>query len=90
MGPVLEEALPGARPRPGLTAAERTLGLAPDPLRRLAALGGDDPAAALRLSRAEAQALVAAHAAKGAPPHEAAWRHGHSRGNRAGAHRRRW
>lgn len=56
---VLQRVLPGAGD--GLLAplvhVEGEAGLPPDPLRRLAALGGEDAAARLRLSRAEAGRL---------------------------------
>ncbi|MRX49287.1 CCA tRNA nucleotidyltransferase [Paracoccus sp. S-4012] len=57
---VLAQVLPGADPAtlPALIAAERGAGVAPDWLRRLASLHGDDPAEALRLSRAEAARLA--------------------------------
>ncbi|MEM9320549.1 MAG: CCA tRNA nucleotidyltransferase [Pseudomonadota bacterium] len=56
---VLMQVLPGAN---GANAAplihiEREIGLAPDPLVRLAALGAESPADALRLTRAEAKRL---------------------------------
>ncbi len=56
---VLARILPGASAEglARLVAAEKTLGLAPDPVRRLAALGGEDPVRRLRLSRREARAL---------------------------------
>lgn len=76
MGPVLPAALPGARPFAGLVAAEASLGLDPDPLRRLVALGGDAPAKSLRLSGVDAKTLSAIAAARTLPLGEAAWRHG--------------
>lgn len=48
----------------------------PDWLARLAALGGEDPETALRLSRAEAKTLEAIRAASGLRPAGAAYRHG--------------
>ncbi|MEM9496947.1 MAG: CCA tRNA nucleotidyltransferase [Pseudomonadota bacterium] len=56
---ILRHALTGAgsaRIAP-LVTAEAALGLAPDPLRRLAALGADAPEQHLRLSRKQARAL---------------------------------
>lgn len=56
---ILGRVLPGADPRalgPFLHLAEGA-GAAPDTLARLAALGGDNPAEALRLSRAEVRRL---------------------------------
>lgn len=76
MGPVLGQALPGAAPFAGLTAAEAALDLPPDPLRRLAALSAATPETALRLSGAEAKRLSAITAARALLLHEAAWRHG--------------
>ena len=57
---VLRHALPGADPAPLplLIHAEADLGVAPDPCRRLAAIGGDNPAEALRLSRADARRVA--------------------------------
>ncbi|PTW50517.1 CCA tRNA nucleotidyltransferase [Rhodovulum kholense] len=56
---VLARTLPGADPRalPVLVALEQAEGLPPDPVRRLAALGGEAPARRLRLSKAEARRL---------------------------------
>ncbi|MBV7410993.1 CCA tRNA nucleotidyltransferase [Maritimibacter sp. DP1N21-5] len=57
---VLAHALSGAVAHvlPILVHFEAQLGLAPDPVRRLAALRGDAPETALRLSRAEARKLA--------------------------------
>ncbi|MBL3568284.1 CCA tRNA nucleotidyltransferase [Rhodovulum sulfidophilum] len=56
---VLARTLPGADPRalPVLVALEQAQGLPPDPVRRLATLGGEAPAKRLRLSKAEARRL---------------------------------
>lgn len=61
---ILARVLPGADPRdlPALLAAEAAAGAAPDPIRRLAVLGGGS-AEALRLSRAEARRLAVLSAA---------------------------
>lgn len=57
----LERALPGAdhRPLAAIVRLAREAGLAPETMRRLAALGGENPASALKLSRAEAKRLAA-------------------------------
>ena len=55
MGPVLAASLPGAAAFSGLTAVEADMGLAARASRRLAALGGDLPGDALRLSRTDAK-----------------------------------
>ena len=57
---VLRHALPGAdaAPLPLLTHAEADLAVDPDPCRRLAAIGGTDPAAALRLSKGDARRVA--------------------------------
>ena len=57
---ILERILPGASAErlARLVAIEKILGIAPDPVRRLAALGGDDPVRRLRLSRREARSLA--------------------------------
>lgn len=54
---VLAWVLPGADPRALAPLVHLEAGLPPSWLRRLAVLGGDDPAQALRLSRAEARDL---------------------------------
>lgn len=55
----LARILPGAEPAAiaPLVHFEAEASLAPDPVRRLAALGGEDPTTALRLSRAQARRL---------------------------------
>jgi poly(A) polymerase len=73
--------LPGAEPRalaPLVHLEQGGAGAGPAGrwLRRLAVLGGPDPTAALRLSRAEAAALARLNAALALPPAEAAWRYG--------------
>ncbi|WP_212522890.1 CCA tRNA nucleotidyltransferase [Actibacterium sp. MT2.3-13A] len=57
---VLAHVLPGADARalPVLVHLERDEGVAPDGIRRLALLGGEDPAGHLRLSRAEARRVA--------------------------------
>ncbi|WP_138466391.1 CCA tRNA nucleotidyltransferase [Poseidonocella sp. HB161398] len=54
---VLAQVLPGADPRGMAPLVHHEAGAAPDPIRRLAVLGGTDPEKALRLSRAEARRL---------------------------------
>ena len=56
---VLAHVLPGADPRlvAPLVHLEETLGISPDPMARLAALGGDDVVKRLRLSRADQKRL---------------------------------
>jgi poly(A) polymerase len=75
---VLARILPGADARllPVLVALEE--GLAPDPMRRLAALGGEDAAERLRLSRAEGKRLEVLREGmgSGAGPGELGYRHG--------------
>ncbi len=79
---VLARLLPGADAAalPMLVALEGDHGLeaAPDPIRRLAVLGGADAAARLRLSRADAARLATLHAgvSGAAGPGELAFRHG--------------
>jgi poly(A) polymerase len=77
---VLAHVLPGADPTPlaPLVHLEEALALHPDAMRRLAALGGDDPADRLRLSNADdrRRALVRNGALDGTGPGELAWRHG--------------
>ncbi|MGC9419153.1 MAG: CCA tRNA nucleotidyltransferase [Rhodovulum sp.] len=60
---VLAHTLPGAvaRQLPILVHLEQNWGLAPDPIRRLAALGGHDHAERLRLSKADARRLDRLH-----------------------------
>lgn len=57
----LARALPGAdhRPLAPIVRFAHEAGLAPETIRRLAALGGEHPAEALKLSRAEAKRLAA-------------------------------
>ncbi len=81
---VLERVLPGADP----SALAFLLALEPEPggwLRRLAALGGDDPATRLRLSRAEARRLAELAQAQqdNLSPAEAGYRLGLERGTDA-------
>ena len=77
---VLSHILPGADPDTMgvLVAFEGQLDLAPDPLRRLAALGGEDTAIYLRLSRREEAGLRLRReiAAGPEPAAQAAYRHG--------------
>lgn len=79
---VLARILPGADARalPVLVALEADHGAddAPDPIRRLAVLGGTDAGAALRLSRADAKRLATLRdgASALAGPAELAFRHG--------------
>jgi tRNA nucleotidyltransferase/poly(A) polymerase len=77
---ILGRVLPGADPSPlaPLVHLEDALGQHPDAVRRLAALGGDDPAEHLRLSNADdrRRALVRNGAVEGTGPGELAWRHG--------------
>jgi tRNA nucleotidyltransferase/poly(A) polymerase len=77
---VLSHALPGADPAAlgPLVHIESDAGVPPDATRRLAALGGDDPAERLRLSNADERrrATLRAAALDGTPPAEAAYRHG--------------
>jgi poly(A) polymerase len=77
---VLAHALPGADPRPvaPLVHAEGALGVPPEPIRRLAALGGDDAAEALKLSKADARRLADLRKAAGsaAGMAELGYRHG--------------
>lgn len=56
---VLARILPGASPRGlgPLIHFEQAQGVDPDPLRRLAVLGGDDPSGLLRLSKKQSRAL---------------------------------
>ncbi len=77
---VLARVLPGADAAglQALLAAERAVAAAPDPVRRLAALGGRAAAERLRLTRAEARDLAALGAAETptSPPAALAYRHG--------------
>lgn len=75
---LLRHVLPGADARalPGLVHLEA--GRSPDWLRRLAVLGGEDPAERLRLSRAEARTLTSLRAAVSSsdPPATLGYRYG--------------
>ncbi len=64
---VLARVLPGAQPDALAPLVHLEAGRPPDPLRRLAALGGKDTAQALRLSRAEARTLDTLRAAQASP-----------------------
>jgi poly(A) polymerase len=71
---VLAHTLPGAVSRllPVLVHLEWDWGLAPDPIRRLAVLGGEDHAERLRLSKAEARKLSRLRGATARPDDPAA------------------
>ncbi|ARO15674.1 poly(A) polymerase [Ketogulonicigenium robustum] len=73
---VLWRILPGAGlgVLTALVHVEGLMGLGPDPMRRLAALGGEDAVTQLRLSKAEQRRL--AHLTDGLSLDEAAYRHG--------------
>ena len=77
---VLARLLPGADPRLAgpLVVAEMHVGRAPSWIRRLVALGGDDPGGRLRLTRAESRRreALATMLDVGTAPGEAAYRHG--------------
>jgi poly(A) polymerase len=77
---VLARCLPGAEPMAlaPLVHLERAAGIAPEWQTRLSALGGEDVAGRLRLSRSEAEQQVATSSAlaSGAPMSEIAYRHG--------------
>jgi poly(A) polymerase len=75
---VLAHILPGADPRAlaPLVHIEVGAGVAPEPIRRLAALGGENVADRLRLSRAEARDLAALVEGIGMGPGEAGYRLG--------------
>lgn len=81
---VLARVLPGADARalPVLVHHEQSLGVAPDPMRRLACLGGDDHMDRLRLSKAEARHLdrLRASIASTAGPAELGYRLGAEEG----------
>jgi poly(A) polymerase len=64
---ILRHALPGADAKalPILVHAENDLGIAPDHCRRLAAIGGEDPGDALRLSKADARRVALLRGAVG-------------------------
>jgi poly(A) polymerase len=82
---VLAQILPGADPRPLGPLVHLERDAVPDWLRRLAALGGEDAAERLRLSRAEARDLAALHEAIGSmeSPAVLGWRLGGQRGSDA-------
>jgi poly(A) polymerase len=75
---VLTRALPGADDRALAPLVHLEAGIAPDPIRRLAVLGGEDPAGALRLSKDETRrlAILRDGIASVAGPGELAYRHG--------------
>jgi poly(A) polymerase len=75
----LAQVLPGAESGAlaVLVHLEQSLGIAPDPLRRLAVIGGE-PEQALRLSNAQSRAL--GHITAGLSPVETAYRHGEAAG----------
>jgi poly(A) polymerase len=79
---VLAQVMPGADPRAIAPLVHLEAGSGPDWLRRLAALGGTDVEARLRLSRAEARDLAALHEAVGSMDAAAVlgWRLGPKRG----------
>lgn len=81
---VLARVLPGADARalPILVHLENDLGVSPDPMRRLACLGGDDHMNRLRLSKAEARRLerLRNHIGSPAGPAELAYRLGAEEG----------
>ncbi|GKY86475.1 CCA tRNA nucleotidyltransferase [Sinisalibacter aestuarii] len=81
---VLHRVLPGADAvaLPILVHHEQALGVAPDPLRRLACLGGDHYADRLRLSKAEARHLgrLVEHRGSLAAPEELGYRLGADEG----------
>lgn len=78
----LVRVLPGADPRLLAPLVHLEAGAAPDPLRRLAALGGEAAADRLRLSKTEERALSDLRAAMGGVESPAAlgWRLGENRG----------
>ena len=82
---VLARVLPGADPRPLAPLVHLERDGAPDWMRRLAALGGEDPPERLRLSGAEARDLAALRDAIGnmATPAVLGWRMGLGRGTDA-------
>ena len=75
---ILNHVLPGAESAllGPLVHCEVALGLAADPVRRLAALGGEEPEAALRLSRKDAHALAVLKSAPGESAQALGYRHG--------------
>jgi poly(A) polymerase len=82
---ILARILPGADPRALAPLVHLELDADPDWLRRLAALGGEDAADRLRLSRAEARDLAALRDAigSGEAPAVLGWRLGLERGSDA-------
>ncbi len=76
----LGRVLPGADPRymAPLVHLETSAGIGPDPIRRLALIGGQDPNDRLRLSRKDAKKLqvLANHLSEMTSTAEIAWRHG--------------
>ena len=79
---VLARVLPGADPRPVAPLVNLELNADPDWLRRLAAIGGENPGENLRLARAEVRDLAALRGAIGSPdsPAVLGWRLGLARG----------
>ena len=81
---VLRTVLPGADDTALalLVHTEKQAGVAPDAMRRLAALGGAGAAARLRLSKAQTRLLdlLRAEAGRAAPPLELGYRHGRDLG----------
>lgn len=75
---ILARVLPGSDPRWLAVLVHLEGGLPPGWLRRLAVLGGEDPADALRLSRDEARrlAVLRTEATAASGPGELGWRHG--------------
>lgn len=77
---VLAHVLPGADPRalPILVHHEQSIGAAPNAIRRLASLGGDEHTERLRLSKSETRHLARLLVARGssAPPEELGYRLG--------------
>jgi poly(A) polymerase len=77
---VLGRVLPGADPRfvAPLVHAEQELNVPPDPIRRLAALGGGEAAEALKFSKADARRLgeLSEAVASGTPVAAVGYRHG--------------
>ncbi len=75
---ILHHVLAGAQTAPlaPLVHCEELLALAPDPLRRLAALGGETPDTGLRLSRKDARALALLRAAPEGSAAALGYRHG--------------
>lgn len=75
MGPILTQILPGAAWPAKLLDVEATLGLSPQPMRRLASLSAID-VERLRLSNAELSYLQKIRLARDIPAHETAYRYG--------------